>query len=577
MEIKPAQTFLKKKFISLLLPGTMTMVVVTFLLLSDSIIAGIALGKDAVAAISLVAPAYSAASFFAGMISIGIPILFSKAMGEFNQKGAERWFSLGFTASIMTGCILFALLLSFGDRYLLFYEPDQTVFLLAKPYLFWYSWAILLSPLNMLMTEMVLTDGDETISFAANIAQMAGNLVLSIVLVFFWGIAGIGFASFAGTAISLAISCLHFFRPSSSFKPGIYFSFRGLAAAAKYSAIDASSYLFIGIFTVIINRFIVSTYGVEMLILVSFILFIKEFQLVFDGIGEAITPLMNIYLGEETYEGAKKCYALAQKTAVIEALFMLVLFVLLAPFIARIYGVTNSPAAAYATNGIRIMAFGFVPISLLYLVSSYYLLIDRIILGVAICGMRDALVAIPICIVCGKLFGLYGLFFGSALSPLVAYIVTMLYVRLRYGKANWPLLLKEKTDADNTAFYEFTITPENVIATQKQIEAFLTSKGVSKKIVFRCKHLIEDLYMLIYEKNGSGKQLISAECTVILRDNAVQIITKDDGVLFNLADEDANAVSCLAFVVSGYMDALKGNKKYLTTMSYNRNTFKVTG
>ncbi|MBR4376623.1 MAG: multidrug transporter MatE [Spirochaetia bacterium] len=577
MEIKPAQTFLKKKFISLLLPGTMTMVVVTFLLLSDSIIAGIALGKDAVAAISLVAPAYSAASFFAGMISIGIPILFSKAMGEFDQKGAERWFSLGFTASIMTGCILFALLLSFGDRYLLFYEPDQTVFLLAKPYLFWYSWAILLSPLNMLMTEMVLTDGDETISFAANIAQMAGNLVLSIVLVFFWGIAGIGFASFAGTAISLAISCLHFFRPSSSFKPGIYFSFRGLAAAAKYSAIDASSYLFIGIFTVIINRFIVSTYGVEMLILVSFILFIKEFQLVFDGIGEAITPLMNIYLGEETYEGAKKCYALAQKTAVIEALFMLVLFVLLAPFIARIYGVTNSPAAAYAINGIRIMAFGFVPISLLYLVSSYYLLIDRIILGVAICGMRDALVAIPICIVCGKLFGLYGLFFGSTLSPLVAYIVTMLYVRLRYGKANWPLLLSEKETAVTSAFYEFTVTPENVIATQKQVEAFLSDAGVSKKIVFRCKHLIEDLYMLIYEKNGSGKQLISAECTVILRDNAVQIITKDDGVLFNLADEDANAVSCLAFVVSGYMDALKGNKKYLTTMSYNRNTFKVTG
>ncbi len=577
MEIKSAPTFLQKKFISLLLPGTMTMVVVTSLLISDSIIAGIVLGEDAVAAISLVAPAYSAASFFAGLISIGIPILYAKAMGEFDQKAAAHWFSLGFTAAIMTGGILFALLLTFGDRYLLFYEPEQTVFLLAKPYLFWYSCAILLSPLNMLMTEMVLTDGDESISFAANIAQMAGNLVLSIALAPFWGIAGIGFASFAGTALSLAISCMHFFRPSSSFKPGIYFSFRGLASAAKYSAIDASSYLFIGIFTVVINRFIVSTFGAEMLILVAIILFVKEFQLVFDGIGEAITPLVNIYLGEETYGGVKKCYALAQKTAILEALLMIVLFALLAPFIIRIYGVTDSLAARYATNGIRIMALGFVPISMLYLLSSYYLLIDRIMLGVAICGMRDALVAIPVCIICGKLFGLYGLFFGAALSPLVAYIVTMLYVRLRYGKANWPLLLKEKAASTRIAFYEFTVTPENVIATQKQVEVFLAAAGIRKKIIFRCKHLIEDLYMLIYEKNGSGKQLISAECTVILRDNAVQIITKDDGVLFNLSDEDANAVSCLAFVVSGYMDALKGNKKYLTTMSYNRNTFMVTG
>ena len=131
MEIKSAPTFLQKKFISLLLPGTMTMVVVTALLISDSIIAGIALGKDAVAAISLVAPVYSAASFFAGLISIGIPILYAKAMGEFDQKAAGRWFSLGFTASIMTGGILFILLLLLGDRYLLFYEPEQTVFLLA--------------------------------------------------------------------------------------------------------------------------------------------------------------------------------------------------------------------------------------------------------------------------------------------------------------------------------------------------------------------------------------------------------------------------------------------------------------
>ena len=576
MEIKPAQTFLQKKFLSLLLPGSMGMLVVTALLLSDSIVAGIALGKDAVAAISLVTPAYSVASFFGGMIAIGVPILFARAMGEFDQKAAARWFSLGLTTAAMLGGSMFALLLTLGDRFLLFFEPGQAVFLLAKPYLFWYSCTILLAPLNMLMTEMVLTDGDESISVVANIAQMAGNLLLSIVLAPFWGLAGIGFASFAGTGLSLAISCLHFFRPGSSLKPGLYFSFRGLAVAAKYSAIDASSYLFIAVFTLVINRFIVSSYGEEMLILVAVILFIKEFQLVFDGIGEAITPLVNTYLGEESYAGVKKCYVLAQKAAVVEAVLVLVFLVLLAPLVTKVYGLTDGPVAVYATKGIRIMALGFVPISLLYLLSSYYLLIDRILLGVAICGMRDMLVAVPACIICGKLFGLYGLFFGSALSPLLAYIITLLYVRLRYGKANCPLLLTEKAAAVKAAFYEFTVTPEQVIATQKQIEAFLTSAGVSKKIVFRCKQLVEDLYMLIYEKNGGGKQPISAECTVILRDNAVQIITKDDGLLFDLSDEDANAVSCLAFVVSGYMDALKGNKKYLTTMSYNRNTFKVT-
>ena len=55
----------------------------------------------------------------------------------------------------------------------------------------------------------------------------------------------------------------------------------------------------------------------------------------------------------------------------------------------------------------------------------------------------------------------------------------------------------------------------------------------------------------------------------------LQIITKDDGVLFDLSSDDVIAGSITEFMVSGYMEKMKNNKMYLTTMSYNRNTFKV--
>jgi hypothetical protein len=79
--------------------------------------------------------------------------------------------------------------------------------------------------------------------------------------------------------------------------------------------------------------------------------------------------------------------------------------------------------------------------------------------------------------------------------------------------------------------------------------------------------------MLIYEKNGNATTY--AECSVFIREDGIQIITKDDGVLFDLSSDDVIAGSITEFMVSGYMEKMKNNKMYLTTMSYNRNTFKV--
>ena len=51
------KTFLSRKFFPLLLSSTIGQLVITVLTLSDSVIAGVMLGEDAVAAICLVVPA----------------------------------------------------------------------------------------------------------------------------------------------------------------------------------------------------------------------------------------------------------------------------------------------------------------------------------------------------------------------------------------------------------------------------------------------------------------------------------------------------------------------------------------
>lgn len=557
-----------------MLSSSISLLVITVLALSDTLIAGVMLGEEAVSAICLVVPAYSLAGFAGCLISLGVPIIYSRAMGEFNKERADRCFAFGVFMAVTMGLVLYIVFMLFGDAYLRFYEPSTVVFNAAKDYFFWYKYTILLLPIMTLMDEMVLADGDETLSMISGIVQIVGNIVCSIVFAKFVGIEGIGFGSFIGTLVALLVAFAHLLRKGNSLKLGFYFSLKLLVDVVKYSAIDAGTYLFLACFTAVMNRFITFAYGPEMLVLGAVILFVKEVQIVFDGIGEAFTPLMNIYLGEESYDGVKKCYGLSKKTAVVEGVVLTLLMILVSPFIVKLYDISDPVACSYAVGGVRIEALGLVFLSLLYLLSSYYLLIDKIKLGFVMSALRDVLVVTPACIALGYFFGIYGMFAGVAVGPAIAYAISVLYIRIRYGAENYPLLLTDKLKGFKYKFYEFKLNPESIVGTQHQVEKFLVENNIGKKTISKVKLLIEDLYMLIYEKNGADKA-VYAECTVIIRDTGVQLITKDDGVLFDLSSEDVVAGSIIEFMVSGYMEKLKDNKKYLTTMSYNRNTFKI--
>ena len=126
------KTFLSRKFFSLLLSSSISLLVITVLALSDTLIAGVMLGEEAVSAICLVVPAYSLAGFAGCLISLGVPIIYSRAMGEFNKERADRCFAFGVFMAVTMGLVLYIVFMLFGDAYLRFYEPSTVVFNAAK-------------------------------------------------------------------------------------------------------------------------------------------------------------------------------------------------------------------------------------------------------------------------------------------------------------------------------------------------------------------------------------------------------------------------------------------------------------
>lgn len=572
---KHNRTLMSHKFFTMLLGGTMTMMILSLLLISDSVIAGIVIGSDAVAGVTLVFPIYSLAAFFGSVFSLGIPIKYSEEMGRFKKQEADRAFGLGILMAISVGILLFLLTVMFGDIYLKSSSPMPEVLTQARGYLFWMRFTILLMPMQMLISSMVYNDGDETLSSIANSVQAIGNIAASVILSRVMGILGIALASFLFSIISLAILMLHFFRKCNSLRWNIYFSGNLIKEVSRYGLIDSSVYLFNAVFTAVLNAFVSARFGATYLIMVSVIMICREMQMVFDGIGEAVTPILSVYLGEKNERGVRDIYRLAEITACIEGILVGLIMIIFAPLIPTLIDINDSILASSAVTGIRILALSSPFVSLLYLITSYDLVIKKIGLGVTAIALRDVLFSSLFAIALGSFLGVNGMFAGIATSSFAAYVVLALYLRRRYGKDNFPLLISELPLSDTKSYlFNLVVDKDMIIDLRDKVGRLVRENGYDNRIVMRSELLIEELYMLILEKNAN--RTVLSECIVFLQPDGIRIILKDDGVYFDISDVDMQVTSLGAFVVSSLVEYRSNNRNHLTTISFNRSSFLIT-
>ncbi|MCR5624627.1 MAG: hypothetical protein K6G11_05220 [Lachnospiraceae bacterium] len=494
-------SFIRKKFLKMLVGGTISMLVVSLVLMSDSIIAGTILGEVAVGAIEIVLPVYSFAAFVGLLFSIGIPIIYSKEMGKSNKKEADRAFGFGLLMTVGVGIVIFAVLMFFGDYYVDYYNLSDDLRDATIQYFFWMKFSVLFLPISTYVGQMVFTDGDEFTSTLGNVVSAVGNIVLSIVLCKIIGITGIGLASFIATLASLFIAVTHFFKKTNSLELNLYFSKEMLFRVISYSSIDSATYLFLALLSTTINKFVLVFFGHEYLILVTVLVFSKELQLFFDGIGEAMTPLISIYLGEKSYEGVANIYKIGFKVSIYEGIFLNVILIPLAWVVPKILGITGAKMINLAIIGFVILTFSLTFLSLLFYLTSYYLLIKKIVFGFVVSGMRDFLVVAPMTIIFSLLFGIYGMFIGFALSPAVTYFLTVFIAKKKYGADDYPLFLKDKRKGSTNYVFEYLLQPKSISNRSNEIRKVLELEGYSLSVINKVILIFEEVNMMIIERN----------------------------------------------------------------------------
>ena len=565
--------FCEKKFTSMLISGTFTKAVMYLMLLSDSIIAGYFIGKSGVAGINAITPLTAVVTFFGDLVSTGVGIVFTREVGAMRKRRADEIYGQGLIISIGIGLISALLIFSFQNIY--FSVSGITGDILDKA-LQYYRFL----PINAFLTivifyleQMVYSDGDELCNNICYAFQIGGNIICSIILTNFLGMTGIILGSVIGNSLGILTCLWHFFRKKNTLHFVWHLSFRDFLLTSRYSIVDSSVYICWGLMDFVMIGFVSRHYGETGLITLAVVVSLIEFGVVMDGVGMAMQPLIGTYFGEKNHKLIKRVMRSGIKAAIIEGAAATVLIWIFAKQFCGLFGVTDEAALASAIPAIRIVSLGFIFCSTVSLTTSYYMLIDRIGMATCVACFQNGLLYILLPIAGSLLFGIYGMWAGFVVAPILTLFCAMLFVYLKFGKDNFPFLLKDM-DAEILVM-EDTLTPESAASLSVQVKNSLQSHQYSIDTANSAALFTEEIGLTILESNQPSKKSILIELSLFFEDDHVLIIERDSGKLFDLTDPDAEIKGLSGFTLSGLMEA-HNEKAYLVTTGYNRNMIRFS-
>ncbi|MGN0115826.1 MAG: MATE family efflux transporter [Acutalibacteraceae bacterium] len=560
-------SFCNKQFRSLLLTGSVTIIIQYLLILSDTVIIGNILGEQDLAAVNVIKPFHSFAIFIASLISIGTSVFYSYEIGRFNKDKANALFGQGIIMSVLSGVILLASGFFGKGLYFDYLSLSPQVAAAASDYFFYYQFVILLLPVYTVLLELVYADGDELICNISSVVQMAVNIISSVLLCFKMGIIGVGLGSLLGIVFSIAVLVVHFFRKQNSLKFVWFLGGKDILKVLKCGITDASAYLFMGMTSFAASKFVIYRFGEYYLPVLLVVFNIIELTTVFDGIGQAVTPVVNVYRGEQNYIGIRRVMKTALKYAIAEGVILSVLLYVFGGNIAELFGLVDTELIRISKIALRLVSPFFFCSGVLFLQTTYYMIIEKVVLATVITGIKDWLIPSVFICVFGFILNLDGVWIGLGLSPFASLVAVLLFIYLRYGKEKFPLLLpKNKTEV---YIFDAELSQKNIIELRDKVAKLLSEKEISQKSIRRIMLFIEEFLMLTFEKNCGKK--VTCECSVMIGDD-VRIILRDNGVLNDATDSDSRVESFRSYVVSNLMLNMP-SKRHLTTTGCNRNMF----
>jgi len=558
-----------RKFRSLLLAGSFTVLAGYIVRLTDSIIAGNLIGSDALAGINLVAPLMSAVSFLGGLLATGMGTNYSISMGRLDRLGAHRFFTQAIWSAIIFGGALSLVFLFGRDTYLSFMGADAAATAHAADYMRWYWPVAVMEVINTILVSLGYADGDSKLCMTAYTVLFVSNAIISVGAVLLgMGTAGCAMGSVVSEALSAAVMVFHFFGKTNSCRFVRHFSLRDSWRIAAASFGDAAAFLCDALLLLFLNKFLIARFGSELLPVLGVAMTLWGFLGFFNGIGVAIQPIVTVYYGEGNTKSVRTVMSAALWASVIEGVAFMAVFLIWPELVIRLVGVSEPELVREGCLAVRCMCGGFVALAFAGLFNSYYMFVERAALAGVVtfaCYLLMPVFAVAAC----SLMGPTGIWCGLGIGPFLGCAVASLVVLAVGGKARYPLMLDMSREKDVlVAGLEFN--EQEIVSTSRQVAGEMIKRGIPELTVMRTSLMTEEVLMAVRDRNRGRK--VIGEVVLDMSDGVV-LTLRDDGEIFDITDSDAKISSLRSFLVASVMERQAGRVNLVTT-GFNRNVFR---
>ena len=559
------RVFCRKKFHSMMISASIMLTLIVISEMVDVLIAGYLFTGRAISSVHLISPVLLVATFASIMVAGGTKHNYIYLKGQFNMEKAKEAAGQGLILAVICSFLLLIWAFAIKSHFLgsVTYSTKAAKF--AWPYYTFVPFLVAVYPFYFLFQELVYNDGGGKWCVVATVLQVTVNICSSLILGRIMGMAGLSLGSLLGFLTSVSVYLVWFLDKHCTVRFKWHFDKKDIWEVFQCSYASASLALYVGIRRMILNKFVTIQFGGKWLAAMTVVSNLMILSILFQGIAQAAEPMANIYYSEKNTDGIKKLMRHVVWVALIAGLIVTLIMFIFNRSLPTLYGIRPKPIVDTSSLALRIIAPAMPFISLMYLFAAYYSVTGHIGITFKIAPVRDLLLGTLCPIVFGSIWGIKGIWIGILAAHVSAFALFCIILLQQYGK-RFPLLLPEKDIVSK----DCVLTPEALLKVRDWAGKECDKRKISSNIRNRLEVMIEDMGMLIIEKNKGHS--VMAEISIRFKHD-IKVVMRDDGVPYNVTDPDA-ALSFRSIFVDGLIRS-STLSHYLLTQNYNRNIFHL--
>ena len=499
--------------------------------LVDSLVAGISIGPDALAAIAAAGPLLAIEQILHCLLGFGIDKLMIRAIGKGKRKEADRIFGAVVIAVTVVYVLVFALLLLFERPLLELIMDDRTLIDLVILYTRPLFLAAPFFEVFLCVERAFRVDGRARFFSLRSIVTNVANILLDILMVsaLELGVAGLAWSSVISTVSGYLITLSHFFSPLRTVTPdfSVIRSWKELLsyikedirlgdAATMDEVMDAAA---LSAQTMAIG----AIGGSGGLAIWAVFKSLRGIVLSMgNGVSASVTTHVGLLNGQKDYDGVRYSVKKGVGISVTASLAALVIVQFFAEGLADLYHI-EPEICSLCAECLRIGCIVFPPIGFLTVISAYLPTVNRMGLTKLLIllqkGLTLAAAAIAYRMSMQGFFWAYGI--ALWLAALIMLILTA-HDRFWFVPARNPELI---------GAYSILLQPALISAMRAEAAGELRACAFPEDLCLRAMQLAEDSANYIAQMNPDSE----AHADVQLRhqDDRVQIMIIDDGEAYN--------------------------------------------